>query len=200
MSINSLITNINSWLINNVPKRDHAIVFRHQLSWYLVPILLIIWAIFPETHQAFTIPMIIIFIVGIIETIFFMPVSAISKTISVVLHILIVLPLIRAYYTNGFWQQESKFRNRKGCLKGDIKVYTKCNKRRVHFSTDNNREYWRQDFRYLVTFNMWTLSLMIAGVLLLIFLPYWPYFMSRTHIIVLAIIITIALWGYAEYL
>ena len=127
-----------------------------------------------------------------------MPVSAISKTISVVLHILIVLPLTGAYYTNGFGQ--TQIRNRKGCLKEDKKDYAKYDKRRVHFSTDNNREYWRQDFRYLVTFNMWTLSLMIAGVLLLIFLPYWPYFMSRTHIIALAIIITIALWGYAEYL
>ena len=198
MSVNSLITTIKMWAINIVPKRDHKIVFRHQLSWYLVPILLLIWAIFPKTHQAFTIPMIIIFIVGIIETIFFTPVSAISKTISVVLHILIVLPLTGAYYTHGFGQ--TQIRNKKGCLKGDIKDYAKYDKRRVHFSTDNNREYWRQDFRYLVTFNMWTLSLMIAGVLLLIFLPYWPYFMSRTHIIVLAIIITIALWGYAEYL
>ena len=198
MSVNSLITTIKSWAIDIVPKRDHAIVFRHQLSWYLVPILLLIWVIFPETHQAFTIPMIIIFIVGIIETIFFTPVSTISKTISVVLHILIVLPLTGAYYTNGFGQ--TQIINKKSCLKEDKKDYAKCVKRRVHFSTDNNREYWRQDFRYLVTFNMWTLSLMIAGVLLLIFLPYWPYFMSRTHIISLAIIITIALWGYAEYL
>lgn len=198
MSINSLITTIKSWLINIVPKRDHAIVFRHQLSWYLVPILLLVWIIFPETHQAFTIPMIIIFIVGIIETIFFTPVSTISKTISVALHILIILPLTRAYYTHGFGQ--TKLRNKKSCLKGDMEDCPECNKRRVHFSIHDNREYWRQDFRYLVTFNIWNLLVMIAGILLLIFLPYWPYFMSRTHIIALAIIITVALWGYAEYL
>ena len=196
--MHSLITNVMSWIMGLVPKRDHDIAFRHQLSWYLVPLLLIVWAIFPETHQAFAIPMIIIFIVGIIETIFFTPISTTSKTISVLLHILIVLPLAGAHYPYGF--KQTKFVNKKGCLKGDMKDCLKCNKRRVHFSTPNNREYWRQDFRYLVTFNVWNLLLVIAGILLLIFLPYWPYFMSRTHIIALAIIITIALWGYAEYL
>ena len=178
------------WIKYIVPKRDFPIIFRHQLSWYLVPLLIIIWILFPQTHIAFAIPMILIFIIGLIETIFFTPVSIQSKTISVILHVLILIPIIYNYIT-----PIERPKPKSSCLKRN---YDKSIKKQVTFS-DRNIQYWRQDFRYLVSLNIWNLILIVAGILLLTFLPYWPYYMSRTQFIVLAIVITVSLWTYAYF-
>jgi len=185
------------YIKNLVPKRDHSIVFRHQLSWYLVPLLIFIWFIIPQSHPVFANSMISILVIGIIETIFFTPVSIISKTISVILHLLILIPLFyNKIFTNINKNPE------KSCLqqnnserKGE--KYIK-DKKKVKFS-NKNLEYYKNDFRYLVMFNTWNFIILIAGILIINFLPYWPYFMTRRLMSIILILTTIFLWIYAYY-
>ena len=178
------------YIKNLVPKRDHSIVFRHQLSWYLVPLLIFIWFTIPQSHPVFANSMISILVIGITETIFFTPVSIISKTISVVLHLLILIPLFyNKIFTNINKNPE------KSCLQ---KNNSERKGKNVKFS-NNNKHFYRNDFRYLVMFNTWNFIILIAGILIINFLPYWPYFMSRQLMSGILILTTILLWIYGYY-
>ena len=179
------------YIKNLVPKRDHNIVFRHQLSWYLVPILIIIWFTIPQSQTVFANSMISILVIGIIETVYFTPVSIISKTISVVLHLLILIPL---FYNKIFTNINKN--PKKSCLKQNNSERKHKN---VKFS-NNNQNFYKNDFRYLVMFNTWNFIILMAGILIINFLPYWPYFMTRQLMTLMLIIITAFLWLYAEYL
>lgn len=179
------------YIKNLVPKRDHNIVFRHQLSWYLVPILMFIWFTIPQSQTVFANSMISILVIGIIETIYFTPVSIISKTISVVLHLLILIPL---FYNKIFTNINKN--PKKSCLQ---KNNSERKPKNVKFS-NNNQNFYKNDFRYLVMFNTWNLIMLIAGILIINLLPYWPYFMSRQLMTLMLIVITAFLWLYAEYL
>ena len=94
-----------------VPKKDHNIILRHQLSWYFIPLLLIIWFLFPESHSIFSTGMICIVVIGIIESIFFTPVTIISKIYSTVGHLILLLPI---FYNKLFKNINKK--PKKSCL------------------------------------------------------------------------------------
>ena len=178
------------YIKNLVPKRDHNIVFSHQLSWYLVPILIFIWFTIPQSQTVFANSMISIVVIGIIETVYFTPVSIISKTISVVLHLLILIPLFyNKIFTNINKNPE------KSCLQ---KKNLERKPKNVKFS-NNNQNFYKNDFRYLVMFNTWNFIMLIAGILIINLLPYWPYFMTRTLMSGILILTTIFLWIYAYY-
>ena len=182
---------------NLVPKRDHNIVFRHQLSWYLVPLLIFIWFTIPQSHPVFANSMISILVIGIIETIFFTPVSIISKTISVVLHLLILIPLFYNKITTNINKNPEKSCLQKIDYERKEKKYVK-DKKKVRFS-NKNQEHYKNDFRYLVMFNTWNFIMLIAGILIINYLPYWPYFMSRQLMSGILILTTILLWVYTYY-
>ena len=174
-----------------VPKKDHKIVLRHQLSWYFGPLLLIIWFIFPEYRYIFATSMFCIVFIGIIETIFYTPVTVISKIYSIILHLILLLPI----FYNKFFKNINK-NPLKSCLQ---KYNLERKPKKVKFSNDN-KNFYKNDIRYLVKLNIWNFIILILGILLLYYLPYWPYFMSKEFMIILFIIITFFLWIYAEYL
>lgn len=173
-----------------VPKKDHNIILKHQLSWYFIPLLLIIWFLFPESHFIFSTSMICIVIIGIIETIFFTPLTIITKFYSVISHLLLLVPI----FYNKIFKNLNK-NPKKSCL---LKNNSERKGKNVKFS-NNNKNFYRNDIRYLVRFNVWNLLLLVVGILIIIFLPYWPYFMSRKLMMIILIIVTIILWIYAEY-
>ena len=179
------------YIKNLVPKRDHSIVFSHQLSWYLVPLLIFIWFTIPQSHPVFANSMISILVIGIIETVYFTPVSIISKIISVILHLLILIPLFYNKIITNINKNPEK-----SCLQ---KNNSERKSKNVKFS-NNNKYFNRNDFRYLVMINTWNFIILIAGILIINFLPYWPYFMSRQLMTLMLIIITAFFWLYAEYL
>ncbi len=174
-----------------VPKKDHNIILRHQLSWYFFPLLLIIWFLFPESHPIFSTGMICIVVIGIIETIFFTPVTIISKIYSTIGHLILLLPI---FYNKLFKNINKK--PKKSCLQ---KNNPERKGKNVKFS-NNNQNFYRNDIRYLIRLNTWNFILLIIGIIIINYLPYWPYFMSRKSMTIILILITSFLWIYAQYL
>lgn len=177
-----------------VPKKDHDIVLKGQLSWFLVPLLLIIWFLFPESHYIFSTFMFCVVIIGIIESIFFAPITILTKIYSIICHLLLFIPI---FYRNIFFNinKNSKKYPKKSCLQknnGERKA------KNVTFS-NNNKNYYKDEFRHLVRFNIENFILLIIGILIINYLPYWPYFMSRGLMTIILILITISLWLYSAY-
>ena len=170
-----------------VPKKDHSIILKHQLSWYFIPLLLIIWFLFPESHFIFSISMICIVVIGIIETIFFTPLTIISKIYSVLSHLLLLVPI----FYNKIFKNINKS-PKKSCLQ---KQTSERKHKNVKFS-HNNKNYYRNDIRYLLTFNIGNFLTFILGIFIILYLPYWPYFMSRGLMLALLVIIYLLCWLY----
>ena len=173
-----------------VPKKDHVIVLRHQLSWYLIPLLLLIWFLMPKLHNIFSITMICICIIGIIETIFFTPVTIISKIYATLGHLILLIPI---FYSK-ILKNSNKF-PKKSCFH---KYQNERKIKNVTFS-NNVKNYYNNNIRYLLQINIWSFLLLIIGILIIYYLPYWPYFMSKKIMISLLISITIFIWIYTEY-
>lgn len=173
-----------------IPKKDQHIVLRHQLSWYFIPLLLIIWFLIPQLHNIFSISMICICIIGIIETIFFTPVTILSKLYATVGHLLLLLPI----FYNKILKNINKI-PKKSCFQ---KYQNERKAKNVTFS-NSVKNYYNNNIRYLLQINIWNFLLLIIGILIIYYLPYWPYFMSRKLMIILLIILTCLLWLYAIY-
>ena len=185
-----IIDKIKDTIKNIVPEEDRDIIFRGQLSWILVPILLIILFIFPQYHNIFTITIISIIVVGFFEAIFFVPITNTTKFYSICLHLILLIPI---FYNKIF---KNIYKNpKKSCI---IKNKSERKTKNVRFS-NNNKNYYRNDFRYLVKFNTRNFILQILSILTIIVLPFWPYYMSRQIMIIIIIITTIFLWLYGAY-
>lgn len=135
--------NIDNLIIKNV--------FNIQLSWYLIPLLLILWYNYPQSHKIFAILMICIVIIGLIETLFFSSISTIGKILNIICHLLLLIPL--------------------------------------YFS--------EQNFNTLSAINNWNVIVYILGIIIMLYLPYWPYKMDRMFLLTLYSVITLSLWLHA---
>ena len=177
-----------------IPKKDHDIVLKGYLSWFLVPLLLVVLTIFPQYNSTFTILIICIVAISLIESVVFAPLTYITKLYSVVAHLLLFIPI---FYRSIFFyiNKNSKKNPKKSCLQknnGERKA------KNVRFS-NNNKNYYKDDFRHLVRFNNGNFILLIIGILIINYLPYWPYFMPRGLMTTILLIITISLWIYSVY-
>ena len=176
------------------PKKDWPHAFNNQLSWGLVPLLFIVWYIFPQTNFVFATSMLAIIAIGIIETIFYeKKLSTISRFISVFLHLLLLIP---------FFVSERLITN---ILNPITKEKTSNNnnnnnnnesKKKVKIDTDKNKYFYNNNFYTLTQFNIWSFILLIVGNLIIHLLPYWPYYMARCQMMIYLNSIVIGIWLY----
>ena len=68
-------------------------IFKTHLSWYLIPLLLVLWYVYPKSHIIFTNLMMCVVIIGLVETLFFSSISTISKILNIIGHLLLLLPI-----------------------------------------------------------------------------------------------------------
>ena len=123
-------------------------IFKTQLSWYLIPLLLILWYVYPKSHIIFTNLMMCVVIIGLIETLFFSSLAIIGKIINIIIHLLLLVPL--------------------------------------YFSPLN--------LNTLSALNKWNFSIYVLGVFVILYLPFWPYKMSRIYLLTLYSSITLLMW------
>lgn len=69
-------------------------ISKTQLSWYLIPLLLILWYVYPKSHIVFTNLMMCVVIIGLIETLFFSSLAIIGKIINIIIHLLLACAII----------------------------------------------------------------------------------------------------------
>ena len=185
--MNSIVNYIIDFIKIFIPKRDHRVSLKGQISWVLVPMLFILWYILPETHRIFSIAMISIAIIGIIETIFYIPLTIITKILSVIFHFLLIVPM---FYNKIF--NFSKNIKKKSCLKKSV---SQRKQKTVTFSK-SNKEYYKNDIRYLLSFNIGNFFIFVLSIFIILYLPYWPYFMPRNEMLILLIVIYTLCWLY----
>ena len=124
-----------------------------------------------------------------IDTVFYTPLTLITKIYIILLHLVLLVPL----FYNKIFNNQKKYPS-KSCLQ---KNNHERKSKNVKFS-NNNKNYYRNDFRYIVKFNTYNFILYILGLCIIYFLPYWPYYMSRNYMAILLTIITFTIWLYVH--
>ena len=173
-----------------VPKSDHKLAFKGQISWLFVPFLFILWYILPETHRIFSVAMISVAVIGIIDTVFYTPLTILTKIYSFIVHSMLLIPI---FYNKIF--NFSKSIEMKSCFHKSVPVKKQKN---VKFS-NNNKNYYRNDIRYLLSFNIGNFLIFILSIFIVLYLPYWPYFMPRNEMLILLIVIYTLCWLYSIF-
>lgn len=177
-------------------KRELPYIFKNQLSWVLVPLLLIVWYIFPLSRSAFASIMIAIVIIGTIETIFYeRKLSAFSRIISVILHLVLLvpfLPLNRIFDKNTVNKRNDI---KSTIVKSDRQPENKQPKQ-VKINVEANRYYENNNFWILTRFNLYSFAILIVANIVIYMLPYWPYYMCRNTMSIYLNLTVIAIWLY----
>ena len=183
-------------LKNIFPKRELPYIFKNQLSWILVPLILIVWYIFPIVRPAFSSIMIAIVIIGTIETIFYeRKLGTISRIISVIFHLVLLipfLPLNRIFNKNTVNKRNN---NKSTIIKSDRQSENKQPKQ-VKINTQANRYYENNNFWILTRFNLYSFVILIVANIVIYMLPYWPYYMCRNTMSIYLNLTVILLWLY----
>lgn len=169
-------------------KGEYKYFFKNQLSWYFVPILLFIWYVFPNYNYIFANTIACVGIIGIIETIFYeRDLGFITRIISIIFHLLILIPFIPAkYYSDKRIDIDTIFPN--------INPNGNGNGKSVSFNLKKNRIFYKKDLKYLTELNIYNFAIYMISIIVILNLPYWPYYMSRTIMALYITIITISLW------
>jgi hypothetical protein len=187
------------FLKNIFPKRDWPHLFKNQLSWFLVPLILLLWILLPFSHNILTNTMIAIAITGIIESIFYMNLTITSNILNIIGHISLLIPIILIYFPYTLHHKIFKNYNYPKTQKIEsILVINKPNptnkpKKSVKFSS-SNKYYYNNSFRNLTRFNIWSFILLVIANIVIIKLPYWPYNMRRNIMMLYYNFIVISIW------
>lgn len=167
-------------------KGEYKYFFKNQLSWYFVPILLFIWYVFPNYNYVFANTIACVGIIGIIETIFYeRDLGFITRIISIIFHLLILIPFIPAkYYSDKRIDIDTIFPN----------INPNGNGKSVSFNLEKNIIFYKKDLKYLTELNIYNFAIYMISIIVILNLPYWPYYMSRSIMALYITIITISLW------
>lgn len=174
-------------------KGEYKYFFKNQLSWYFVPILLFIWYVFPNYNYIFANTIACVGIIGIIETIFYeRDLGFITRIISIIFHLLILIPFIPAkYYSNKRIDIDTIFPKNPYKM---VNLDKNINKKSVSFNLEKNRFFYKKDLKYLTEFNIYNFAIYTISIIVILNLPYWPYYMSRSIMALYITIITLSLW------
>lgn len=176
-------------------KRELPYIFKNQLSWVLVPLILIIWYLVPTLRPAFAPIMIAIVVIGTIETIFYeIKLSTFSRIISVIFHLVLLvpfLPLNRIFNKNTVTKRPFE-------KQSIIKSGNQENKqsKQVKINIQANRYYENNNFWILTRFNLYSFIMLIVANIVIYMLPYWPYYMCRNTMSIYLNLTVILLWLY----
>ncbi len=183
-------------LKNIFPKRELPYIFKNQLSWVLVPLLLIIWYLVPRLRHVFAPLMVGIVVIGIIETIFYeRKLGTFSRIISVIFHLVLLvpfLPLNRIFDKNTVNKRNDI---KSTIVKSDRQPENKQSKQ-VKINVEANRYYENNNFWILTRFNLYSFAMLIVANIVIYMLPYWPYYMCRNTMSIYLNLTVIVLWLY----
>jgi len=181
-------------------KRDWPHAFKKQLSWALVPLLFILWYVVPSTRLIFAPFMVAIVLIGTIETIFYeRKLSAFSRIISVVLHLILLVPFLPLNRIFGKGTINDRPIKKPTIIKSGNQQEEKKSKR-VQFNIQDNKYFNNNNnnnnFWNLTRFNLYSFAILIVANIVIFALPYWPYFMCRNTMSIYLNLTVITLWLY----
>ena len=187
------------FLKNIFPKRELPYIFKNQLSWVLVPLLLIIWYLVPSSRPVFAPSMIAIVVIGTIETIFYeRKLNTFSRIISVIFHLILLIPFLplNRIFARIFDKNTVNKRNdnKSTIIKSDRQENKQS--KQVKINVEANRYYENNNFWILTRFNLYSFAMLIIANIVIYMLPYWPYYMHRWTMSIYLNLTVILLWLY----
>lgn len=181
------------------PKRELPYIFKNQLSWVLVPLLLIIWYLVPTLKPVFAPLMVGIVIIGTIETIFYeRKLSTFSRIISVIFYLVLLIPFLPLNRIFARIFDKNTVNKRNDTKSTIVKSGNQENKqlKQVKINIQANRYYENNNFWILTRFNLYSFAMLIIANIVIYMLPYWPYYMCRNTMSIYLNLTVILLWLY----
>ena len=166
---------IESILIKlGLPEESFTYVFRYYYSYILIPLLAILYYMYPLIRPAITVYM---FVVAILGTILILLISEktsnlvhlITRIITILMHLIVLIPIfIKSSY-----------------------IKTKKNK----------YVYYKIELNKLLQINYNNFALFLLGIYFITLFPIWPYFwVTRKLVLILFVLIVVSLWLIGEFI
>tara|TARA_B100001564_G_scaffold345568_1_gene344361 strand:- start:365 stop:940 length:576 start_codon:yes stop_codon:yes gene_type:complete len=166
---------IENILINiGLPEESLKYFFQYYYSYILIPLLPILYYIYPLIRPTITIYM---FVVAILGTILILLISEktsnlvhlITRIITILMHLIVLIPIfIKSSY-----------------------IKTKKNK----------YVYYKIELNKLLQINYNNFALFLLGIYFITLFPIWPYFwVTRKLVLILYVLIVVSLWLIGEFI
>ena len=166
---------IENILINiGLPEESLKYFFQYYYSYILIPLLPILYYIYPLIRPTITIYM---FVVAILGTILILLISEktsnlvhlITRIITILMHLIVLIPIfIKSSY-----------------------IKTKKNK----------YVYYKIELNKLLQINYYNFALFLLGIYFITLFPIWPYFwVTRKLVLILYVLIVVSLWLIGEFI
>lgn len=196
---------IESILINiGIPKETFKYFFQYYYSYILIPLLPILYYMYPLARPIITIYMFVVAILGTI-LILLIPIKIQNSTyliiriINIIFHLLVLVPI----FTKSSYIKTKKNTRATAGDSAFISESTGVNakKKSVRFSNKNKYFYYTTDFNKLLQINYYNFALFLLGIYLITLFPSWPYFwVTRKFVLILFVQIVISLWFIGEFI
>jgi len=190
---------IESIFINiGLPEESFKYFFQYYYSYILIPLLPIIYYIYPLIRPVITVYMFVVAILGTI-LILLIPektsnlIHFITRILTILIHWIVLIPI----FMKSSYIKTKKNKNEK---KNENKNENK-NEKKVSFSNKNKYFYYTTEFNKLLQINYYNFALFLLGIYLITLFPSWPYFwVTRKLVLILYVLIVVSLWLIGEFI
>ena len=199
--INYIKTNLRKCIENvlikiGIPEKSFKYFFQYYYSWILIPLLPILYYMYPFIRPVITV---YIFIVAILGTILTLLIPGkisnlmllIIRIIFIFFHLIVLVPIFMksSYIKTKKNKNENKNENES------------TNEKKVTFSNKNKYFYYTTEFNKLLQINYYNFALFLLGIYLITSFPSWPYFwVTRKLVLILFVLIVVSLWLIGEFI
>ena len=195
--INYIKMNLRKYIENilikiGFPEESLKYFFQYYYSFILIPLLPILYYMYPLIRPAITVYMFIVAILGTI-LILLIPekisnlIFLIIRIIYIFFHLIVLVPI---------FMKSSYIKTKKNKNKNET-----TNKKKVTFSNKNKYFYYTTEFNKLLQINYYNFALFLLGIYLIMLFPNWPYFwVTRKLVLILFVLIVVSLWLIGEFI
>ena len=182
---------IESILIKlGLPEESFQYFFQYYYSYILIPLLPILYYIYPLIRPVITVYMFVVAILGTI-LILLIPektsnlIHFITRILTILIHWIVLIPI---------FMKSSYIKTKK-------KKNEKKNEKKVTFSNKNKYFYYTTEFNKLLQINYYNFALFLLGIYLITLFPYWPYFwVTRKIVLILFVSNVVSIWLIGEFI
>lgn len=187
---------IESIFINiGLPEESFKYFFQYYYSYILIPLLPILYYIYPLIRPVITVYMFVVAILGTI-LILLIPdkprtlIHFIIRILTILIHWIVLIPI---------FMKSSYIKTKKNKNENEKKNKTN-NEKKVTFSNKNKYFYYTTEFNKLLQINYYNFALFLLGIYLITLFPSWPYFWVRRELVlILYVLIVVSLWLIGEF-
>ena len=191
-----------------IPEESFKYFFQYYYSWILIPLLPILYYMYPLIRPAITVYMFIVAILGTILTLLIPEKIAnfmflIIRIIFIFFHLIVLVPIFMksSYIKTKKNKNKNENKNENKNKNKNESTNESTNEKKVTFSNKNKYFYYTTEFNKLLQINYYNFALFLLGIYLITLFPNWPYFwVTRKLVLILFVLIVVSLWLIGEFI